>query len=402
MTLFKERPYLLAIILVVVAAIIFGVFYLGTPDPLVKINGLGGQAFFSDPKMVDYAKTNGLTINVITNSNADSYPQKGHEDYNGANKVSFIQAGSINVKAEMTAKFGDKGTANPVYNLNPGELPGSKGPIKMVSEYIIGTTPMMLWVKDDAGYFTMLKNAGFYTCTGNICYISPEKTHVLVQATIDQASWKSIGVDGIYGNVNIGFPTGSGGRATAAMLLSCWKPDQNGDYCTKMITPETMATDEYKTAFLALYAAGGQIPAGDDSLKIGINWFPLNSSVSPTVLLAATESSYVTWINGLDANQQKAIPGMKIHGVYFIRPIVTTFTVICTDDPCQKFFGDAVNDPAFQKIMSDDEGVRTASFAGAPTFVGDFIDPTPHFQPMSFPFSLVTSKINEYINQYGK
>lgn len=397
MQLIKDRPYLVAIVLIVLVILIGGGFYLTQSDPLVKMNALGGQAFFEDPKMVEYAQSKGYSINVLTNSNADSYPQKGHEDYNGKNRISLIQAGSINSKQEMSVKF-----SSAPYNLKPGEMPGSNGPVKMIQEYIIGTTPMMLWAKDDAGYFGLLQKAGFFDCQGDNCYISPEKTHVLVQATIDQSSWKSIGVNGIYGNVSIGFPTGSGGRATAAMLLSCWKPDQNGEFCTRMITPEEMATDEYKNAFLALYAAGGQIPAGDDSLKIGINWFPLNSSVSPTVLLAATESSYVTWLNGLTDNQQKAVPGMKIHGVYFVRPIVTTFTVICLDDPCQKFFGDAVNDPAFQKIMSDDEGVRTASFTSAPTFVGKFIDPSPRFQPMQFPFSLVTSKINEYINAYGK
>lgn len=403
MNFFKENPFLVAVGIVVIIAVIAVGFFLSQPDPLTKIDGLGGQAFFMNPAMQEYAKEHGYQINVITNSGADSYPQKGKEDYNSSKyHISFIQAGSINTKTELTKKFGDKNSDQPKYGLNPGELPGSNGPIKMISESIIGTSPMVLWVKDDSGYFTALKDAGFFECQGEICTISAEKTHVLVQATIEKKTWKSIGVEGIYGTVNIGFPTGGGGRATAAQLLSCWKPDENGEFCTSMVTPEQMATEEYKNAFLALYAAGGQIPAGDDSLKIGINWFPLPSSISPTVLLAATESSYVTFKNELNDSQKNALEGVKVRAIYFERPIVSTFTVICMDEDCKNFFEKAIADPEFQKIMSDGQGVRTATFTQAPTFAAPFIDPNPRFQPLGFPFPEVTSIINTYIQNWGK
>lgn len=369
-----------------------------TAIPPTNIVGLGGKQFFDDQRMKDYLLTKNYTVNVLTNSGADSYPFPKKEDYVKV-KDGFIQAGSINSKPEMIAKF----TGDP-YKLGPGELPSSGDPVKMQGEVIIGQSPMMMWLKDDRGFFTEFVKAGFLNCTGDICYIPPMKISILVDAAVSvpAKTWKEIGLN-IDGPVNLGVPTGSGGRATIAMLLSCWKPAANGDYCSEMITPELLATDEYHAAYNALFSGGGSIPAGDDSLAIAKVWFPQPSNTSPTVILFATESAYASWYRTLSDNGKKQLNTvLKVRGVYLERPIMTTFTMIYMSDVSKKFVESFYEDDVFQQIMSEDFGVRSGMYTNAPTYAGTFIDPAGHYTPMTFPLPGVTSLINKYNKAYGK
>jgi hypothetical protein len=260
----------------------------------------------------------------------------------------------------------------------------------------------MMWLKDDRGYFSEFVKAGYVVCNGSVCYVDDtQKLSILVEAAIQRKSWKEIGIN-IEGTVNLGVPTGSGGRATTALLLSCWQP-VNGQYCADMITPEQIGSDQYHNAYNNLFSGGGAIPAGDDSLGIAKAWFPLPSNTTPTVSLFATESAYTSWYKELSDNAKKIVnESIKVRGVYLSRPIMTTFTMICFNDACKKFVESIYEDDVFQQIMSEEFGVRSGIYNNAPTYAGDFIDPNGHYQPMTFPLPGVTAKINDYFKAYGK
>ena len=391
-----KKRYLIGLgALAAVILLVFLVFVLPVLNPdCTNSVGLGGKQFFENTRMVELLKGAGYCTEVKTNSGYDSYPQKGKEDYNG---IGFIQAGSITFKSEMNAKY----TGAP-YNLGSGEFPSSGAPVKIMAEYIIGQSPMMMWLKDDAGYFSEFVKAGFVVCQGQVCYIDPQHVSILVDAAINRQTWTEIGIN-IPGTVNLGVPTGSGGRATTAMLLSCWQKSANGEFCGDMLTPEQIGTDFYHNAYDALFSGGGQIPAGDDSLGIAKAWFPLPSNQTPTVALFATESAYASWFKELKTSSQAVVHDqLKVRGVYLMRPIMTTFTMICFTEECKRMVESVYETDAFQQIMSEEFGVRSGMYTNAPTYAGDFIDPAGHYTPMVFPLPGVTSTISSYNKSYGK
>ena len=389
----KRHLYGLGALVATVILVVLA-FVLPAINSRTKVVGLGGKQFFENARMEDLLDAAGFRTQVITNTGADKYPQEGEEDYCG---IGFIQAGSVTFKSEMNTKY----TGAP-YNLGAGEFPSSCGTVKVLGEYIIGQSPMMMWLKDDSGYFSEFVKAGFVLCKGEICYTDPQHVSILVDATINRRTWKEIGIN-IPGTVNLGVPTGSGGRATTAMLLSCWQLSPNGEYCGDMLTPEQITTDYYHNAYNQLFSGGGMIPAGDDSLLVGKAWFPVPSNQSPTVVLFATESAYASWYQGINSDAQKTVTdGLKVRGVYLLRPIMTTFTVICFNDECKQLMEAVLETDAFQQIMSEEFGVRSGMYTSAPTYAGSFIDPAGHYTPMVFPLPGVTSTINGYFKSYGK
>lgn len=369
------------IVVVIATLVLIPVFNKGT----VTLNMLGGGPTFgkNNTVMADFNIDHKIKINIVDESHLTDYKGNWSE-------VDLVQAGSINTINDLRA------------------LPEGEGPETIYGEITMSTSPNMFWVKANSNQNDLqpLINAGYvYTqeIDGQTVYfMDADKASLLVQGAVNGLNFNdpSLGIN-INSNINFGFPNSSGGRTSAAQLLSC-----NFKGCTQMITPEEYSSNPaYKAALLALYERSGKQAADEYSVDYCYNW--LNASVTPVHISIFPESCYGAWALINSSTTQKELIKEKGNvGIYIKSTVVHTFTLIAVSEEGKAYIDmlvDQANIEKFSRDIAESTGMRGSGLVSIPpTGLASFIAPNEPYMPITFPFGQLTSAIKDDLKSYGK
>lgn len=357
---------------------------------VTTLNMLGGGPTFgtANAQMADFNKSVKVKIDILSEDKITNF-----DDYS---KVDLIQAGSIS-------------TVNDLRN-----LPAEKAP-KIYGEIVMSTSPNMLWVKANSSQNDLQPNidAGYIYSQEidgqTVYFIDPDKLSLLVHGDVDNKKFNdpSIGVN-IDANINFGFPNSSGGRTSAAQLLSCYF---NG--CEEMVTSNAVVLSqdkdgkdvynlapEYKRVLLALYERSGKQPADEYSVDYCYNW--LNQNTNSVRIAIFPESCYAAWAIS-NTGKEDLMKTKGNVGVVITKTVVNTFTIIATSEAGKAYIDMLSQNDQFFQVVSVSTGMRGAGLVSIPPVsLGSFIAPNEPYQQMTFPFGQLTSAIKTELKSYGK
>lgn len=371
----RKRTLVGILILVAAAVIVVIVSSLPKATPTTDLNMTGGDPSFgeSNQTMIDFNKSINHSITVLDPELVTNYDDMS--------KVDLVQGGSLSATDELKRRD-DYGTTFKIYG-----------------EYVMSTSPNMLWAKDNVNSpeFKALVAAGFFVPVDNYFTITREKLTILVQAELNDQTYREIGVNSDK-KVRIGFPNSGGGRTSVAQLLSCAYND------CEMISPADYQNDaRYKQALYTLYVNGGKQPAATYSVEFCKQW--LNSMNRPDTLAIFPESCYGAWKLGLSDSQLSNAEARGNVGIYILDTVVQQFTLIATSEKGLAYI-ELIKSreyaDLFATALAQSTGMRGSGLSSiAPTNLAAFISEFEPYNPMIFPFDELTALIKADLKSYG-
>jgi len=345
-----------------------------------NLNAAGGDPTLGTANTImrDFHKSIGYSFTVV---------DKDHvTDFDPSLAVDIVQGGTLSATDTLRARTDMQ--------------------ITVFAEMEMAQSPNMIWMKsnDISDEFTALYNAGFiekHEANGQTYFTMPDTMFtILLQGELEGKNYSDVGVAGLDKPIKIGFPNSSGGRTSAAQMLSCALNNCN------MITPEEFDADSrYAAALATFYTNAGKQPLATYSVDYCINW--LNPPSTPVTLAVFPESCYGVWRLSQTTDQARANGDSKGNvGVYITKTVVQHFNLIGISQPGADYIN-TIKDPAnadnFAMAVTESTGMRgSGSSYLPPVSLATFIAPNEPYQAMEFPFTALTDKIKAVLGNLSK
>jgi hypothetical protein len=343
------------------------------PEP-IKLEMAGGDPTFgvSNQAMVEFNRQNGYKIDVVTEGDLTGYPN-----------ADLVQGYPTTVD-QLRAKG-----------------------IEVLAEMVMSSTPNMIWMKQNEvqDHVTPLINAGWITVQiidgQKVHTMSSEHLKILLEAAVNEQTYGEIGItDPSVANdmVVAGFANSTGGRTSAAQLLSCMTDRP----CTTMLSPtEYQADPKYKFALQKMFTRSGKQTASDYSVDYCKTWLtPKQSAVN---ISAFPESCYGAWWTSWSESKKDTALAVGNVGIYLERTVDVVFGIYAISDAGVEYIEFLKNNEEFYRVLVDSTGMRGAGDIDiAPTSMGPFISPKRVWRLMPLPFSDLMNQIKADLIELGR